>query len=299
MRFYGSPVVTAAEPSLLPSEACLALHHQHRLYSNFGEFASDLPLLLRQGHDLAACTALLQQLGCIEPLTDRHIPPESLAIQGPNFRESLMARGCLSRHRALLLVLQQLLGDREALQQQRVYLVEAVTGFALWMKQMVPQLSLSEFFDGGRHPNDDDSIPHQDLCRLTFPDRSFDLVVCNEVFEHVYDLPQALREILRVLRPGGRLLATFPMAFGQQESIIKARWNPGSGHADVIGEPEYHGDPLRPDQGSLVYQIPGWEVLDQARSVGFHTVLMHCVTSWKYGVLGGDISGVLVLEVQR
>jgi hypothetical protein len=48
-----------------------------------------------------------------------------------------------------------------------------------------------------------------------------------------------------------------------------------------------------------VYQIPGWELLDDARAAGFHTALMHCVTSWKYGVLGGDISGVLVLEVQR
>lgn len=292
-------MVTAADTSHLPSEACLALHHQHRLFSGFDEFAADLPLLLDQGQQLQACASLVQQLGCIEPLTDRHLLPETIEVQGPNFRESLLTRGCLSRHRAVLLVLQQLYGDQTALQQQRVYLVEAVTGFALWMKQLVPQLTLSEFFDGGRAPGDADSIPHQDLCRLTFADRSYDLVLCNELFEHVYDLPQALREILRVLRPGGRLLATFPMAFGQKESVIKARWNPSTCSADVIGEPDYHGDPIRPELGSLVYQIPGWDLLDDARAAGFHTALMHCVTSWKHGVLGGDISGVLVLEVQR
>ena len=292
-------MVTAAEASLLPSEACLALHHQHLLFSGFDEFAADLPRLLEQGQQLQACAALAQQLGCIEPLTDRHVLPESLEVQGPNYRESLMARGCLSRHRALLLVLQQLYGDAAAMQRQRVYITEAVTGFALWMKQLVPQLTVSEFFDAAHPPTDLDDIPHQDLCRLTYADRSFDLVLCNELFEHVYDLPQALRETLRVLRPGGRVLATFPMAFGQREAVVKARWNPGTGRADVIGEPDFHGDPIRPDRGSLVYQIPGWDLLDQARASGFHTTVMHCVTSWKYGVLGGDISGVLVLEAQR
>lgn len=295
----GLAVVPVAETSLLPSQACLALHHQHRLYSSLDEFLPELPLLLQQGQELDACARLNRLLGVIEPLTDRHLPPDGLQVQGPNYRESLMARGCLSRHRAVLLVLQQLFGDLEPVQQQRTYLVEAVTGFALWMKQHLPLLTLSEFFDGGRPSDPAETIPHQDLCRLTFADRSFDLVICNELFEHVYDLPQALREILRVLRPGGRLLATFPMAFGQRDSVIKARWNPTSATPDIIGQPDFHGDPIRPDQGSLVYQIPGWELLDQTREAGFHTALIHAVTSWKHGVLGGDISGVLVMEAQR
>ena len=46
--------------------------------------------------------------------------------------------------------------------------------------------------------------------RLPFPDASFDLVVSNQVLEHVKDLDQVLREIARVLRPGAPLLALFP-----------------------------------------------------------------------------------------
>jgi SAM-dependent methyltransferase len=40
--------------------------------------------------------------------------------------------------------------------------------------------------------------------RIPFPDATFDLVVNNQVMEHVEDLDQVLAEIHRVLRPGGR-----------------------------------------------------------------------------------------------
>ena len=46
---------------------------------------------------------------------------------------------------------------------------------------------------------------------LNFPDASFDLVVANQVFEHVQDLEAAARELHRVLRPGGMLLSVFPI----------------------------------------------------------------------------------------
>ena len=45
-----------------------------------------------------------------------------------------------------------------------------------------------------------------DACTLPFADGSFDAAVATQVYEYVQDMPAALGEAFRVLRPGGRLL---------------------------------------------------------------------------------------------
>ncbi len=45
---------------------------------------------------------------------------------------------------------------------------------------------------------------------LPFPDDRFEIVLSYDVFEHVENFEQSLREALRVLKPGGRLYAVFP-----------------------------------------------------------------------------------------
>lgn len=45
-----------------------------------------------------------------------------------------------------------------------------------------------------------------DACALPFADGSFDAAVATQVYEYVHDMPAALGEAFRVLRPGGRLL---------------------------------------------------------------------------------------------
>lgn len=49
-----------------------------------------------------------------------------------------------------------------------------------------------------------------DIHAIPFPDESFDVVLCNHVLEHVTDDLQALREIRRVLKPGGYAILQVP-----------------------------------------------------------------------------------------
>ncbi len=61
---------------------------------------------------------------------------------------------------------------------------------------------------------------HQDAGQLPFPDATFDAVACLEALEFMPDPDKVLREMVRVLRPGGFLLTT--NRIGKD-----ARWLPG------------------------------------------------------------------------
>jgi SAM-dependent methyltransferase len=49
-----------------------------------------------------------------------------------------------------------------------------------------------------------------DATRLPFPDGSFDRIIAAEVLEHIPDDVAAIRELARVLRPGGSMAVTVP-----------------------------------------------------------------------------------------
>lgn len=49
-----------------------------------------------------------------------------------------------------------------------------------------------------------------DITGLPFGDACFDLVICSEVLEHIADEKAAVREILRVLKPGRPLVVSVP-----------------------------------------------------------------------------------------
>jgi SAM-dependent methyltransferase len=56
------------------------------------------------------------------------------------------------------------------------------------------------------------NVTHQaDIIYLPLPDASYDVVIANHVLEHIDDDRQAMRELFRVLRPGGTALLTVPI----------------------------------------------------------------------------------------
>jgi SAM-dependent methyltransferase len=52
---------------------------------------------------------------------------------------------------------------------------------------------------------------------VPLPDGSVDVVLATEVFERLFNLDEILSELHRVLRPGGRLVATIPFAMYEHE----------------------------------------------------------------------------------
>jgi SAM-dependent methyltransferase len=77
------------------------------------------------------------------------------------------------------------------------------------------------FYEGAEtRPPDDDAVREMTGGRIPFPDAYFDLVTNNQVMEHVDDLDSVLREIARVLKPGGMVLSVFPSSDVWREGHI-------------------------------------------------------------------------------
>lgn len=58
-----------------------------------------------------------------------------------------------------------------------------------------------------------------DITSLPFDVASFDLVLCSHVLEHVPSDRAAMREMLRVLRPGGEVLVQSPVNYDQRQTF--------------------------------------------------------------------------------
>ena len=63
-----------------------------------------------------------------------------------------------------------------------------------------------------------------DIQNLDLPDAEFDYLICNHVLEHVERDGDAMRECLRVLKPGGQALFSVPQDLERAET-----WNPPPG----------------------------------------------------------------------
>ena len=134
---------------------------------------------------------------------------------------------------------------------------------------------------------------HQDLMCLSFDDKSIDMVISSDVFEHIPDPYRAHKEVYRVLKPGGRHVFTVP--FYQTEFVDETRtFVDLKGNTVFTRDPIYHGDPMR-DQGALVHRIFSLEMLVNLGKIGFRTN-MYKLYRPSLGIVG---SNALVFEAIR
>lgn len=225
-----------------------------------------------------------------------HIQPGEVTLRPVPPHHELVARGLAPRHRSMLDLLAALHITARP-EDARIYAAEGVTPWARAMRARYPRFIGSEYCPTSEAQSRIYPIEHQDLAALTYPANAFDVVVTQEVIEHLPDLFGALSEMARVLRPGGLMLSSMPWHYFSEETTYKARLLAG-GEIQLIGEPEYHDDPVDP-RGVLVFQLPGWDILEMARTAGFVRAEFAYHSSAIGGVHGQDLSGVFVLICER
>lgn len=81
------------------------------------------------------------------------------------------------------------------------------------LQRFIRAIEPAEYVLGDLYP-ESANVQKIDLQAVPYPDNYFDFVLANHVLEHVQDDAQALREIFRVLRPGGHAILQTPYASG-------------------------------------------------------------------------------------
>lgn len=102
-----------------------------------------------------------------------------------------------------------------------------------------------------------------DFQKLHYEAGTFDIVIASDVFEHIRRDVDAMREIHRVLRPGGDLILTVPYDHERAQTIQRVDT---SGPSDVhLLPPQYHGG----GGHTLAYREYGRDLTDLMAGAGF------------------------------
>jgi SAM-dependent methyltransferase len=65
----------------------------------------------------------------------------------------------------------------------------------------------------------DKHVQYTDLTNIDWENNSFDLIICNHVLEHIHDDRKAMRELFRVLKPGGKAILQVPISMTLNETF--------------------------------------------------------------------------------
>ena len=190
-----------------------------------------------------------------------------------NIRESFLCVRCRSkpRERALYRTLERLAPNWREL---AVYEPGLAGALSKKLAESCKNLTQSLYLPAIPRGEERNGVRSEDLQALTFASETFDVVLTQDVLEHVLQPELAFREIARVLRPNGLHLFTVPYNSGQ-ETQKRAELRPDGG-VRLIQPAEYHGDPLDPG-GALVVTDWGTDLpkfVDEASGVTTELVLI-------------------------
>lgn len=252
---------------------------------------SDSPWLTSESY-LFRFLESIRKGGLIDPMNG-YCDPDSVSIVGTNYRETIVAHQRSTRSRAVVLTLSD-----EVFRVGRdiaIYAPERMTAMADALAAVYPNFVGSEYLPDQAARAQFPGVMHQDVTNLSFEPESFDVYLTCDVLEHVPDVQAKLREARRILKPGGKMIGTFPFSYGKEESTVKAELR--DGEIVYLTEPEYHGNPVDA-KGCLVFTIPGWEIISWARAAGFRDAYFKAIGSRRYGVRSSEIAVALVFVAE-
>ncbi|MHC5200807.1 class I SAM-dependent methyltransferase [Myroides sp. LJL119] len=95
-----------------------------------------------------------------------------------------------------------------------------------------------------------------DICNLPFEDNSFDIILCNHVLEHIPDDQKAMKELYRILKPGGMGIFQVPQDLKRKSTFQDDSITDPKQRTAIFGQYDH-------------LRIYGLDYFDKLRQVGF------------------------------
>ena len=95
-----------------------------------------------------------------------------------------------------------------------------------------------------------------DICNLPFENESYDVILCNHVLEHIPDDTKAMKELFRVLKPGGFGIFQIPQDLNRATTFEDDSITDKDERAKIFGQYDH-------------VRIYGRDYFDKLRSIGF------------------------------
>ena len=129
--------------------------------------------------------------------------------------------------------------------------------------------------------------------KLSFDDNSLDIIVSNDVYEHVPDIQTVLKEAFRVLKSNSKILISVPFHYSERRTKRRAYLN--NGKTVHLAPALYHGNPLS-EKDSLVFYEYGWDFLDFCKGAGFNDAYVLAYYSLFFGYIGEGLQMIFIAE---
>ncbi|TBW30390.1 class I SAM-dependent methyltransferase [Gramella sp. KN1008] len=95
-----------------------------------------------------------------------------------------------------------------------------------------------------------------DICDLPFETESFDFILCNHVLEHIPDDRKAMKELYRILKPGGTAILQIPQDLTRENTFQDDSITDPKERARIFGQYDH-------------VRVYGRDYFDKLRQIGF------------------------------
>ena len=187
---------------------------------------------------------------------------------------------CIPRERSLMHVIEQYYPNWRDLKIHETS--PGNRGTSLKLKKHCKNYLASQFYPSKPFGSIIDGFRNENLEKQTFDDEAFDIVVSQDVMEHVYNPEKAFQEIARTLKKGGAHIFTVPIINKHKPTEVWATLGE-NGEPVFLKTPEYHGNPVD-KKGSPVTFHWGFDIVSFIKEKSGLDTTVEYIDDLKYGI---------------